>query len=183
MFVGQPIVTVSVSMLVLIVKLVSLFALPIRRCPSVTPPAMCIDTGCANTSTRTILGDIVVPLRRDVGNIRGVVCVDSATAGTNSTAVRICFGRNASPSVTTIGMRGHMSGTRKLLPTRIAGVNIAARGQRADFLRVNTLIDASKHCSRAFLTGCLSVGIVPRVGHVRNINSMVRLNSACDVHV
>lgn len=183
MFVGQPIVTVSVSVLVLTVKLVSLFALPIRRCPSVTPPAIRMSTACAKTSTGTIVGDIVVPLRRDVGNMRGVVCVASATAGTNSTAVRMCFGRKAGPSVTTIGMRGHMAGTRNLLPTRMAHVNIDARGQRADFLRVSTLIDASKQFSGAFLKGCLSVGIVPHVGHVRNMNSMVRLNSACDVHV
>ncbi len=183
MFVGHPIVTFSVSVLVLVLNFVSLSALPVRRCPSVTPPAVSMRTRCANTDSSTIVGDIIRPLRRDVGNIRGVACVASDTAGTNSTAVAVCFGRNASPSVTTIGMRGHIDGTRNLLPRRMAHVNIAAMGHRADFLRVNTLCDPSSHCSGAFLSGCLSVGIVPHVGHVRNMNSMVTVNSACDLHV
>lgn len=179
----HPIFSTIVSVAVIVLNVVKLFALPIRRCPSVTPPAVVIDAACCNTDTRALRGDIVTPLRRTVGNIRSVACVASATDGTKSISVAICFGRNASPSVTTIGIRGHISGTAKRLPTRMARINIAADGQRADVLRVFSLCDPSSDCSRGFLTGCVDVGLGPRVLHVSNINSVVVVNNSCDVHV
>lgn len=182
-FVRQPILSTIVSVAVIIIKVVKLFALPIRRCPSVTPPAVVIDADCFNTDTRALRGDIVSPLRRTVGNIRSVACVASSTAGTNAISVAICFGRNASPSVTTMGMRGHISGTANRLPTRIARIKIAASGQRADVLRVFSLFDPSSSCSRAFLSGCVDVGLGPRVLHVSKMNSVVVVNNRCDLHM
>lgn len=179
----HPVLSTIVSVSVIMINVVKLFALPIRRCPSVTPPAVRMDASCFNTDTRALRGDIVTPLRRTVGNIRGVACVASATSGTKIISVAICFGRKASPSVTTIGIRGHMSGTAKRLPTRMARINIAASGQRADVLRVFSLCDPNSSCSRGFLSGCVDVGLGPTVLHVRNINSVVVVKNSCDVHV
>lgn len=182
-FVGHPMLSAIVSVLVMVLNVLNLVSLPVSRCPSVTPPAMHIDAACRKTGTRAMLGDIVTPLRRRVGNIRGVVCVASATAGAKSTSVRICFGRKASPSVTTIGIRGHITGTRNFLPTRIAGMNIVASGQRADVLLIFSLCDSSSGCSGRFLRGCTGVGIVPRMRHMPNMNSTVMVKSSCSVHV
>lgn len=172
-----------VSILVIVLNVVKLTALPIARCPSVTPPAIRMHTACANTGSATMLGSIVTPLRSRVGNIRGVVCVRSSTSGGNTTSVGICFGRKASPSVTTIGIRGHISVTRKLLPTRMAGINIAARGHRGSVLVIFSLCSRASSCGVRFVRGCTGVGLVPRVGHMGKMNSTGILKRSCSVHV
>ncbi len=125
----------------------------------------------------------MIPLRRTVGKIRGVACVASSSSGDNSIRVVMCFGRKAGTSVTTIGIRGQISATLSLLPTRIMRVNIAAGGRRGSRLGAITLCSPSKACRTRFLSGCFGVGIRPHLGHVTNINGIVRFKTGCTVHV
>lgn len=182
-FVRQPVFTAILTLLFIITKLMALGVLPITRCPSVAPPAIRIDTMCPNTGTRAMTRAINVPVRRRMGNISKVLCVDSGSSTSNTCSLAIAFRIKASVSVTAIVMRGHIDMTLGSLPRTIGMRKIAIRGRSSGVIVVLAL-DNSDVCSNLCLAGCTGLGLMSRLAHMPKMKtiSIVKTNS-CSVHM
>lgn len=184
LFVHHPVLSTIVSIVVIYLKKLTLMSLPVARFPSVMPPSMAIAAHCAKTDTSIVTGAMTAPLRHTVGNMPNVACVAAMYAGSNVSLAAICFGIKASPSMTTMGIRGHIAAMLSRLPRRMVHTNIIARGRIGDVLVCLGIFDASAARARGFICGFTSVGILHRLGHVSKIKLMrVVKDHSCTVHM
>lgn len=178
-FVSEPIFSVIVSVLVIVVNVVKLAVLPISRCPRVAPPMIGVDTSCPKTDTLAISRTMTAPVRRRVGKAPNVLCVRSGDSGSKNFSTAMAFSISTSPSLTTMRVRGQIGLTRDHLPTRIVRGKVSIRGRTPDRLVALALVSSSPGFSRVCLDGFTAVGMLSMVHHVPKMKHISGVNDHC----
>src|SRR5215211_7722847 len=95
-FIERPVLANVIAILMVVIGIVSLFALPVAQYPNVVPPTVQVTTRYPGASARTVIDTVALPIEQQVNGVEGMIYMQSyaASDGTYTLTVTFKIGTN-----------------------------------------------------------------------------------------
>ena len=68
-FIKRPVMAISISILILVVGLISLFSLPVEQYPNIAPPTVNVSATYTGADANAVMNSVIMPLEESINGV------------------------------------------------------------------------------------------------------------------
>jgi HAE1 family hydrophobic/amphiphilic exporter-1 len=84
-FIERPVLANTIAILMVVIGIISLFALPVAQYPDVVPPTVSVTTRYPGASARAVIDTVALPIEQQVNGVEGMIYMQSYAASDGTT--------------------------------------------------------------------------------------------------
>ena len=77
-FIKRPVMAISISVLILVIGLISLFTLPVEQYPDIAPPTVYVSANYTGADAEAVLNSVIMPLEESINGDNEAVAASAA---------------------------------------------------------------------------------------------------------
>ena len=86
-FIKRPAMAISVSIIMMVAGIISLFSLPVEQYPDIAPPTIYVSTSYTGADADAVMQSVVMPLEEAINGVENMIYMTS-NAGNDGSADR-----------------------------------------------------------------------------------------------
>ena len=72
-FIKRPVMAISISILILVVGLISLFSLPVEQYPNIAPPTVNVSATYTGADANAVMNSVIMPLEESINGVEDMI--------------------------------------------------------------------------------------------------------------
>ena len=124
-FIERPILSSVISIIIVILGIIGLFALPIEQYPDIAPPTVRVSASYTGANAETVLKSVVIPLEEQINGVEDMIYM-SSTASNNGFASIDVYSPTSPLGAAVLGKRVGESASYTLANGKVMTVDILA---------------------------------------------------------
>ena len=76
-FIKRPVMAISISVLILVIGLISLFTLPVEQYPDIAPPTVYVSANYTGADAEAVLNSVIMPLEESINGVENMMYISS----------------------------------------------------------------------------------------------------------
>ena len=76
-FIKRPVMAISISVLILVIGLISLFTLPVEQYPDIAPPTVYVSANYTGADAEAVLNSVIMPLEESINGVENMMYIQS----------------------------------------------------------------------------------------------------------
>ncbi|MBO2653853.1 multidrug efflux RND transporter permease subunit [Shewanella algae] len=173
-FIGRPVFSAVISIVIVLLGLIAMFQLPVDQYPYITPPQVSISASYPGAASTTAAESVATPLEQQVNGVPNMIYMSSKSTNSGSTNVTITFDVGTSPDLAAVDVQNATQQAIDSLPIDVqtAGVSVS-KDSSVELLKLS-LTSKDPRFDEIYLSNYASINIesalrrIPGVGRVRN---------------
>ena len=98
-FIKRPVLAMSISILIVIVGLISLFTLPVEQYPDIAPPTVMVSTAYTGADAEAVQKSVIMPLEENINGVENMIYMSSTATNSGSASISVYFKQGTDPVV------------------------------------------------------------------------------------
>ena len=93
-FIKRPVMAISISVLILVIGLLSLFTLPVEQYPDIAPPTVYVSANYTGADAEAVLNSVIMPLEESINGVENMMYISSTATNAGSATIQVYFNQS-----------------------------------------------------------------------------------------
>ena len=71
-FIKRPVMAISISILIVVIGLISLFSLPVEQYPDIAPPTVQVSATYTGADAEAVMNSVIMPLEESINGVEDI---------------------------------------------------------------------------------------------------------------
>lgn len=171
-FIDRPILACVISVLILMLRLISLFNLPMEQYPDIAPPTVMVSTSYTGANAETVQKSVIVPLEEAINGVENMTYMTSTSTNNGSGSITVYFKQGTDPDMATINTKNRVSEAEGLLPAEVTKVGVTVEKRQNSTLKILTLYSPDNSYDQTFINNYFKINIEPRLSRITGVGNV-----------
>jgi HAE1 family hydrophobic/amphiphilic exporter-1 len=171
-FIERPVLANVIAILMVVVGIVSLFALPVAQYPNVVPPTVSVTTRYPGASARTVIDTVALPIEQQVNGVEGMIYMQSYAASDGSYNLTVTFQIGTDLNAAQVLVQNRVSAALASLPqsVQVQGVNVQKKS--TSILEIVTLTSPDDSRDSLYLSNYGTISLKDEIARLPGVGSV-----------
>ncbi len=171
-FVDRPILSVMLSVVIVILGLVSLFALPLEQYPDIAPPTVKVSASYTGANAETMMKCVVTPLETSINGVENMQYMTANATNNGTSTITIIFKQGTNPDMAVVNVQNRVAAAQGLLPAEVTKSGVTVRKTQNSNLKFITLYSPDGRYDAKTLGNYMKIHIEPRLARVSGVGEV-----------
>lgn len=173
-FIERPVLSAVISITIVVVGIIGLFALPVEQYPDIAPPTVQVYTAYDGASAETVQKSVIAPLEEAINGVEDMTYMTSTASNSGVAEVTIYFKQGTNPDMAAVNVQNRVSKAAGQLPAEVTRVGVTVNKRQNGMLQIFTLHSPDGSLDENFLSNYININLKP---------SILRISGVGDVQV
>ena len=132
-FIKRPVMAISISVLILVIGLISLFTLPVEQYPDIAPPTVYVSANYTGADAEAVLNSVIMPLEESINGVENMMYISSTATNAGSATIQVYFKQGTDPDMAAVNVQNRVSKAQGLLPAEVTKIGVTTQKRQTSF--------------------------------------------------
>ncbi|RHO73602.1 hydrophobe/amphiphile efflux-1 family RND transporter [Parabacteroides sp. AF48-14] len=182
-FIKRPVMAISISVLILIIGLISLFTLPVEQYPDIAPPTVYVTANYTGADAEAVMNSVIMPLEESINGVENMMYITSTASNAGSAVIQVYFKQGTDPDMAAVNVQNRVSKAQGLLPAEVTRIGVATQKRQTSFLQINTLVCNDGRYDETFLANYLDINVIPEIKRIEGVGDVLELGNTYSMRI
>ena len=168
-FIKRPAMAISVSIIMLVAGIISLFNLPVEQYPDIAPPTVYVSTSYTGADADAVMESVVMPLEEAINGVENMIYMTSNAGNDGSAWIQVFFKQGTDPDVAAMNVQNRVARAQGLLPAEVTRVGVSTEKRQNSYLKIAGLVSTSDKYDENFIANYLEINVFPRLKRIEGV--------------
>lgn len=168
---------ISVSIIMLVAGIISLFNLPVEQYPDIAPPTVYVSTSYTGADADAVMKSVVMPLEEAINGVENMIYMTSNAGNDGSAWIQVFFKQGTDPDVAAMNVQNRVARAQGLLPAEVTRVGVSTEKRQNSYLKVAGLVSTSDKYDENFIANYLEINVFPRLKRIEGVGDVQAYSS------
>lgn len=176
-FIKRPAMAISVSIIMLVAGIISLFNLPVEQYPDIAPPTVYVSTSYTGADADAVMESVVMPLEEAINGVENMIYMTSNAGNDGSAWIQVFFKQGTDPDVAAMNVQNRVARAQGLLPAEVTRVGVSTEKRQNSYLKIAGLVSTSDKYDENFIANYLEINVFPRLKRIEGVGDVQAYSS------
>ena len=182
-FIKRPVMAISVSILILVIGLISLFTLPVEQYPDIAPPTVYVSASYTGADADAVMNSVIMPLEESINGVENMMYMTSTATNSGSATIQVYFKQGTDPDMAAVNVQNRVTKAQGLLPAEVTKIGVSTQKRQTSFLQINSLVCTNGRYDQSFLANYLDINVIPRIKRVEGVGDVMELGDTYSMRI
>lgn len=182
-FIKRPAMAISVSIIMMVAGIISLFSLPVEQYPDIAPPTIYVSTSYTGADADAVMQSVVMPLEEAINGVENMIYMTSNAGNDGSAWIQVYFKQGTDPDVAAVNVQNRVARAQGLLPAEVTRVGVSTEKRQNSFLKIAGLTCTNGKYDENFIANYLEINVFPRLKRVEGVGDVQAYSSTYAMRV
>ncbi|MCD7924990.1 MAG: efflux RND transporter permease subunit [Bacteroides sp.] len=182
-FIKRPVMAISISVLILVIGLISLFTLPVEQYPDIAPPTVHVTADYTGADADAVMNSVIMPLEESINGVEDMMYITSTATNAGSATIQVYFKQGTDPDMAAVNVQNRVSKTQGLLPAEVTKIGVTTQKRQTSFLQINSLVCTDDRYDQTFLANYLDINIIPQIKRIEGVGDVMELGDTYSMRI
>lgn len=168
---------ISVSIIMLVAGIISLFNLPVEQYPDIAPPTVYVSTSYTGADADAVMESVVMPLEEAINGVENMIYMTSNAGNDGSAWIQVFFKQGTDPDVAAMNVQNRVARAQGLLPAEVTRVGVSTENSQNSYLKIAGLVSTSDKYDENFIANYLEINVFPRLKRIEGVGDVQAYSS------
>lgn len=174
---------ISISVLILIIGLISLFTLPVEQYPDIAPPTVYVTANYTGADAEAVMNSVIMPLEESINGVENMMYITSTASNAGSAVIQVYFKQGTDPDMAAVNVQNRVSKAQGLLPAEVTRIGVATQKRQTSFLQINTHACTDGRYDETFLANYLDINVIPEIKRIEGVGDVMELGNTYSMRI
>ena len=174
---------ISISILIMVIGLISLFTLPVEQYPDIAPPTVYVMATYPGADADAVQNSVVMPLEESINGVEDMMYITSTSSNAGTATIQVFFKQGTDPDMAAVNVQNRVAKAQGLLPAEVTRIGVTTQKQQTSFLQINTLACNDGRYNKTFLANYLDINVVPQIKRVEGVGDVLMLGDTYSMRI
>ena len=176
-FINRPVLSTVISIFIVLLGLIGLFALPVTQFPDIAPPTISVSTTYTGANAQAVLNSVVAPLEEQINGAQNMTYMTSTATNTGNATITVYFEQGYDPDMAAIDVQNRVAKAQGLLPAEVTKVGVITQKRQTSMLMAVSVYAEDSTLSTEFVENYLKINIIPQIQRVSGVGDAMVLGA------
>ncbi len=182
-FIKRPAMAISVSIIMLVAGIISLFNLPVEQYPDIAPPTVYVSTSYTGADADAVMQSVVMPLEEAINGVENMIYMNSNASNDGSAWIQVYFKQGTDPDIAAVNVQNRVAKAQGLLPAEVTRVGVSTEKRQNSYLKIGGLACDNGKYDENFIANYLEINVFPRLKRVEGVGDVQAYSSTYALRV
>ncbi len=182
-FIERPVLSAVISLSIIVVGIIGLFALPVEQFPDIAPPTILVSTSYPGASAETIQKSVVAPLEEAINGVEDMTYMTSTATNSGTVEIYVYFKQGTNPDMAAVNVQNRVSKATGQLPAEVTQIGVTTTKQQNSILQIFSLHSPDNSYDATFLSNYMSINLKPAILRITGVGDMQILGSEYSMRI
>ncbi|WP_302345177.1 efflux RND transporter permease subunit [uncultured Duncaniella sp.] len=172
-FINRPVLSTVISIFIVLLGLIGLFALPVTQFPDIAPPTIRVSTTYQGANAQAVLNSVIAPLEESINGAEGMTYMESTASNTGSADITVYFEQGFDPDMAAVDVQNRVAKAQNLLPAEVTQVGVLTQKRQSSMLLMVSLYDPTGRYSMEFIDNYAKINMIPQLQRVSGVGDVM----------
>ncbi|MDO5036278.1 MAG: efflux RND transporter permease subunit, partial [Porphyromonas sp.] len=168
-FIERPVLSTVISIFVIILGLIGIFALPIERYPDIAPPTITVNAHYPGANAETVINSVLAPLEEAINGVEKMTHMTSRATNTGSASITVYFEPDVDPNMAQVNVQNRVTRAQALLPAEVTRGGVSVIKRQSSTLVMVSLDDEEDRYDPLFLQNYANLNVMPEIMRIPGV--------------
>lgn len=168
-FINRPVLSTVISIFIVLLGLIGLFALPITQYPDIAPPTISVSTTYTGANAQTVLNSVVAPLEEQINGAQNMTYMTSTATNTGNATITVYFKQGYDPDMAAIDVQNRVAKAQGLLPAEVTKVGVITQKRQTSMLMAVSVVAEDSSYSAEFVENYMKINVIPQIQRISGV--------------
>lgn len=174
---------ISISVLILVIGLISLFTLPVEQYPDIAPPTVYVTTSYTGADAEAVLNSVIMPLEESINGVEDMMYITSTATNAGLAIIQVYFKQGTDPDMAAVNVQNRVTKAQGLLPAEVTRIGVTTQKRQTSFLQINSLVCTNGRYDKTFLANYLDINVIPQIKRVEGVGDVMELGDTYSMRI
>ena len=176
-FINRPVLSTVISIFIVLLGIIGLFALPVTQYPDIAPPTISETTTYTGANAQTVLNSVIAPLEEQINGAQSMTYMTSSATNTGSATITVYFKQGYDPDMAAIDVQNRVAKAQGLLPAEVTKVGVITQKRQTSMLMAVALYAEDDSYSTEFVENYMKINIIPQIQRIAGVGDAMVLGA------
>jgi HAE1 family hydrophobic/amphiphilic exporter-1 len=171
-FIERPVLANVIAILMVVIGIVSLFALPVAQYPDVVPPTVSVTTRYPGASARTVIDTVALPIEQQVNGVEGMIYMQSFAASDGSYNLTVTFTIGTDLDQAQVLVQNRVSAALAALPQAVQVQGVTVQKKSTAILEIVTLTSPHGKHDSLYLSNYATIRLKDEISRLPGVGNV-----------
>lgn len=182
-FIKRPVMAFSISVLILVIGLISLFTLPVEQYPDIAPPTVYVSANYTGADAEAVLNSVIMPLEESINGVENMMYISSTATNAGSATIQVYFRQGTDPDMAAVNVQNRVSKAQGLLPAEVTKIGVTTQKRQTSFLQIGALVSTDGRYDQTFLANYLDINVIPQIKRIEGVGDVMELGDTYSMRI
>lgn len=182
-FIKRPVMAISISVLILVIGLISLFTLPVEQYPDIAPPTVYVTTSYTGADAEAVLNSVIMPLEESINGVEDMMYITSTATNAGLAIIQVYFKQGTDPDMAAVNVQNRVTKAQGLLPAEVTRIGVTTQKRQTSFLQINSLVCTNGRYDKTFLANYLDINIIPQIKRIEGVGDVMEMGDTYSMRI
>lgn len=173
----------SISVLILVIGLISLFTLPVEQYPDIAPPTVYVSANYTGADAEAVLNSVIMPLEESINGVESMMYISSTATNAGSATIQVYFKQGTDPDMAAVNVQNRVSKAQGLLPAEVTKIGVTTQKRQTSFLQIGALVSIDGRYDQTFLANYLDINVIPQIKRIEGVGDVMELGDTYSMRI
>ncbi|HKJ42503.1 MAG TPA: efflux RND transporter permease subunit [Sunxiuqinia sp.] len=176
-FIERPVLSSVISIIIVILGLLGLFALPVEQYPDIAPPTISVSAHYTGADAATVLKSVITPLEEQINGVEDMTYMTSTASNNGSANIQVYFKQGINPDMAAVNVQNRVARATALLPAEVTRAGVITAKRQNSMLMVFSIYSDDGKYDETFLQNYSQINLLPQVQRVNGVGEAMVFGS------
>lgn len=182
-FIKRPAMAISVSIIMLLAGIISLFNLPVEQYPDIAPPTVYVSTSYTGADADAVMQSVVMPLEEAINGVENMIYMSSSAGNDGSAWIQVYFKQGTDPDIAAVNVQNRVAKAQDLLPAEVTREGVSTEKRQNGYLKIGGLTCINGKYDENFIANYLEISVFPRLKRIEGVGDVQAYSSTYAMRV
>lgn len=173
----------SISVLILVIGLISLFTLPVEQYPDIAPPTVYVSANYTGADAEAVLNSVIMPLEESINGVESMMYISSTATNAGSATIQVYFKQGTDPDMAAVNVQNRVAKAQGLLPAEVTKIGVTTQKRQTSFLQIGALVSTDGRYNQTFLANYLDINVIPQIKRIEGVGDVMELGDTYSMRI
>jgi len=171
-FIDRPIFASVVAIIILMVGVLSLFALPIAQYPQISPPSVRVTASYTGADAQTVEQSVATPIEEQVNGAQDMMYMSSISSNDGSMNLTVTFDLGRDLELATVDVQNRVNLALQQLPQEVRNTGVQVKKQSPEFVLIISLTSDQPQFDSLFLNNYAKINLYDAIKRIEGVGDV-----------
>ena len=171
-FIGRPIFSWVIAIVIMVAGAVSITQLPISMYPPIAPPAVNVNASYPGASANVVADSVTQVIEQNMKGLDGLLYMSGTSSSDGSASITLTFENDVNPDIAQVQVQNKLQLAMPLLPQEVQRQGVSVTKSRSSFLMVAGFVSDDRSVTRDDIADYVAANIVDPLSRVPGVGSI-----------